>query len=88
MMAKTGRINSTQTCRKELVAAPRKTASGGKFQADLAPADILDEAAIAGCWAQSAAISLTQAKTHPCRRLDDRSGERSHATTTATPLPP
>lgn len=52
-----------QTHRRELVATPRKTASGGKFQADLAPADILDEAAIAERWAQSAAISVTQAKT-------------------------
>ena len=52
-----------QTYRKELVATPRKTASGGKFQADLAPADILDEAAIAERWAQSAAISPIQAKT-------------------------
>ncbi len=52
-----------QTNRKELVATPRKTASGGKFQADLAPADILDEAAIAERWAQSAAINPIQAKT-------------------------
>ena len=51
-----------QTYRKELVATPRKTASGGKFQADLAPADILDEVAIAERWAQSAAISPIQAE--------------------------
>lgn len=48
---------------KELVAKPRKTASGGKFQADLTPADILNEAAIAERWAASAAISVTMAKT-------------------------
>ena len=48
---------------KELVAKPRKTASGGKFQADLTPADVLNEAAIAEQWAASAAISVTMAKT-------------------------
>ena len=48
---------------KELVAKPRKTASGGKFQADLTPADVLNEAAIAERWAASAAISVTMAKT-------------------------
>ena len=52
-----------QAHRKELVATPRKTASGGKFQADLAPAETLDEASIVERWAQSAAISVTQAKT-------------------------
>lgn len=52
-----------QTSRKELVVTPRNTASGGKFQADLAPTDILDETLIAERWAQSAAISVTQAKT-------------------------
>jgi len=52
-----------QTHRKELVVTPRKTASGGKFQADLTPADILDEASIAARWAESAAISVTIAKT-------------------------
>lgn len=44
-------------------ATPRKTASGGKFQADLTPVDVLDDAAIAARWAESAAISFTQAKT-------------------------
>ena len=48
---------------KELVAKPRKTASGGKFQADLVPADVLNEAAIAERWAASAAINVTMAKT-------------------------
>jgi hypothetical protein len=49
--------------RKEIEATPRKTARAGKFQADLAPAEILDEDAIIAQWAASTAISQIQAKT-------------------------
>ena len=49
--------------RKEIEATPRKTARAGKFQADLAPAEILDEDAIIAQWTASTAISQIQAKT-------------------------
>ena len=39
--------------RKEIEATPRKTARAGKFQADLAPAEILDEDAIIAQWTAS-----------------------------------
>ena len=49
--------------RREIEATPRKTASAGKFQADLTPTEILDEDTIIAQWTASAAISTIQAKT-------------------------
>ena len=49
--------------RREIEATPRKTASAGKFQADLTPTEILDEDTIITQWTASAAISAIQAMT-------------------------
>ena len=44
-------------------AKARSRSSGGKFQADLTPSEVLNEDAVAEQWAASAAMSLVQAKT-------------------------